>query len=104
MEKVREKPQTAEQVRLAFLACGLLFVAVEPPFSLVVLLFVLFVLARLVHTVAYATAQNHEVRARLLLHRLHRGDRDGAVGAGGGAVLRLDRRQPVAACEIAYGS
>ena len=47
----------------AFLACGLLFVTTEPPFWLAVLLFDLFVLARLAHTLAYATAQNHEVRA-----------------------------------------
>ena len=47
----------------AFLACGLLFVTTEPPFWLALLLFALFVLARLAHTLAYATAQNHEVRA-----------------------------------------
>ena len=47
----------------AFLACGLLFVTTEPPLWLAVLLFALFVLARLAHTLAYATAQNHEVRA-----------------------------------------
>ncbi len=47
----------------AFLACGLLFVTTEPPLWLAVLLFALFVLARLAHTWAYATAQNHEVRA-----------------------------------------
>ena len=47
----------------AFLACGLLFVATEPPIWLALLLFALFVLARLAHTLAYATAQNHEVRA-----------------------------------------
>lgn len=47
----------------AFLACGLLFVTAEPPVWLAVLLFALFVLARLAHTLAYATAQNHEVRA-----------------------------------------
>ena len=47
----------------AFLVCGLLFVTVEPPLWLAVLLFALFVLARLAHTLAYATAQNHEVRA-----------------------------------------
>jgi glutathione S-transferase len=47
----------------AFLACGLLFVTVEPPFWLATLLFGAFVLARLAHTVAYSTAQNHEVRA-----------------------------------------
>jgi uncharacterized MAPEG superfamily protein len=47
----------------AFLASGLLFVTVEPPFWIAALLFAMFVLARLAHTVAYATAQNHEVRA-----------------------------------------
>ena len=47
----------------AFLAIGWLFVAAEPPYWVAVLLFALFVLARLAHTVAYATAQNHEVRA-----------------------------------------
>jgi uncharacterized MAPEG superfamily protein len=47
----------------AFLAMGLLFVTVEPPFWIAALLFAMFVLARLAHTVAYATAQNHEVRA-----------------------------------------
>jgi uncharacterized MAPEG superfamily protein len=47
----------------AFLAIGLLFVAAEPPYWVAALLFALFVLARLAHTVAYATAQNHEVRA-----------------------------------------
>ncbi len=47
----------------AFLAIGLVFVTTEPPFWLAVLLFALFVLARLAHTLAYATAQNHEVRA-----------------------------------------
>jgi uncharacterized MAPEG superfamily protein len=47
----------------AFLAIGLIFLTAEPPFGLAVLLFAIFVLARLAHTVAYATAQNHEVRA-----------------------------------------
>ena len=47
----------------AFLACGLLFVTTEPPLWLAVLLFGLFVMARLAHTWAYGTAQNHEVRA-----------------------------------------
>lgn len=47
----------------AFLAIGLTFVTVEPPFGLAALLFAIFVLARLAHTFAYATAQNHEVRA-----------------------------------------
>jgi uncharacterized MAPEG superfamily protein len=47
----------------AFLAAGLLFVAVAPPYWLAALLFALFVLSRLAHTWAYATAQNHEVRA-----------------------------------------
>lgn len=47
----------------AFLAAGLLFVTVAPPHWLAVLLFAVFVLSRLAHTWAYATAQNHEVRA-----------------------------------------
>lgn len=47
----------------AFLVIGLVFVIMEPPYWLAVTLFALFVLARLAHTFAYATAQNHEVRA-----------------------------------------
>ena len=47
----------------AFLAIGLLFVTTQPPIWLAVLLFAVFVLARLAHAFAYATAQNHEVRA-----------------------------------------
>lgn len=47
----------------AFLATGLLFVTVDPPYWLAVLVFVVFVLSRLAHSWAYATAQNHEVRA-----------------------------------------
>jgi glutathione S-transferase len=51
----------------AFLAIGLLFVTARPPLWVAVLLFSLFVLARFAHTVAYATAQNHEVRATFFL-------------------------------------
>jgi uncharacterized MAPEG superfamily protein len=47
----------------AFLAAGLLFVAVAPPPWIALLLFALFVLSRLAHTWAYATARNHEIRA-----------------------------------------
>lgn len=47
----------------AFLVIGLVFVTTEPPLWLAALLFALFVLARIAHTLAYATAQNHEVRA-----------------------------------------
>ena len=47
----------------AFLAVGLLFVAVGPPLLLARILFILFVAARLAHTLAYATRQRHEVRA-----------------------------------------
>lgn len=47
----------------AFLAAGLLLVAADPPLSVAILLFTLFVISRLAHTWAYATAQNHEVRA-----------------------------------------
>jgi uncharacterized MAPEG superfamily protein len=45
----------------AFLAAGLLFVAVEPPAAITLL--ALFVIARLVHTIVYATGQRHEIRA-----------------------------------------
>jgi glutathione S-transferase len=47
----------------AFLACGLLFVATGPSFLLANILMYTFVGARLVHALAYATAQSHEVRA-----------------------------------------
>ena len=47
----------------AFFAAGLLFVTTAPPYWLAVTLFSVFVLARLAHTLSYATAQNHEVRA-----------------------------------------
>jgi glutathione S-transferase len=49
----------------AFLAAGLLFVAVAPSFPLASILMTTFVVARLVHTIAYATGQRHEVRATL---------------------------------------
>ncbi|MGD8384428.1 MAG: MAPEG family protein [Lysobacterales bacterium] len=47
----------------AFLACGLIFVAVGPPYLLTNWLMYGFVAARLLHTLAYATRQSHEVRA-----------------------------------------
>ena len=47
----------------AFLACGLLFVAAEPSAVLANVLMVVFVVARLAHTIAYSTRQRHEVRA-----------------------------------------
>ena len=49
----------------AFLACGLLFVAASPSYLLANILMYTFVGARLVHTLAYATKQTHEVRATL---------------------------------------
>jgi len=49
----------------AFLACGLLFVIAGPSYLLAAILMYGFVAARLLHTVAYATAQSHEVRATL---------------------------------------
>jgi glutathione S-transferase len=49
----------------AFLACGLIFVAAGPPYLLATVLMYTFVVARLVHTLAYATAQSHEIRATL---------------------------------------
>ena len=47
----------------AFLACGLLFVAVSPTLVLAQSLMYTFVVARLLHALAYATKQSHEVRA-----------------------------------------
>jgi glutathione S-transferase len=47
----------------AFLIIGLVFVAVGPPPWAAYLIFGLFVSARLGHAWAYATAQNHEIRA-----------------------------------------
>jgi len=49
----------------AFLACGLLFVAVGPSYLLANILMYGFVGARLSHTLAYATKQSHETRATL---------------------------------------
>jgi glutathione S-transferase len=49
----------------AFLACGLVFVIAGPSVLLANILMYGFVGARLVHTLAYATEQSHEVRATL---------------------------------------
>lgn len=49
----------------AFLACGLIFVASGPSLVLANSLLYGFVVARLGHTLAYATKQSHEVRATL---------------------------------------
>jgi len=47
----------------AFLAIGLLFVLIGPPVAAAQWLLFGFVGARLAHTIAYSTAQSHEVRA-----------------------------------------
>jgi glutathione S-transferase len=47
----------------AFLAAGLLLVAVNPPYFIAFALMVGFVTARLVHTFVYITGQRHEIRA-----------------------------------------
>jgi uncharacterized MAPEG superfamily protein len=47
----------------AFLAAGLLFVAVDPALWVAQVLMYGFVLARLAHFAAYSTKQTHEVRA-----------------------------------------
>ena len=47
----------------AFLACGLLFVIAAPSLLLANIVMYGFVGARLLHAVAYATEQSHEVRA-----------------------------------------
>lgn len=49
----------------AFLACGVIFVAATPPALLASILMYGFVVARLAHTLAYATGQRHEMRATL---------------------------------------
>jgi glutathione S-transferase len=49
----------------AFLASGLLFVAVNPSLWLAQVLMYTFVIVRLGHTLAYATGQRHEFRAIL---------------------------------------
>ena len=47
----------------AFLACGLLFVIAGPSLLLANILMYSFVGARLIHALAYATKQSHEIRA-----------------------------------------
>ncbi|MZR31962.1 MAPEG family protein [Sneathiella litorea] len=47
----------------AFLIAGLLFVAVDPNLLWAQILFYGFVVVRLLHAVAYATKQSHEMRA-----------------------------------------
>ena len=47
----------------AFLACGLIYVATGPSLLLAQILMYGFVGARLLHSIAYATKQTHEVRA-----------------------------------------
>lgn len=47
----------------AFLTIGLLFVLINPPLAAAQWLMYGFVAARLLHTIAYSTAQSHEVRA-----------------------------------------
>ena len=47
----------------AFLAIGLVFVLIGPPLAAAQWLMYGFVVARLLHTFAYSTAQRHEVRA-----------------------------------------
>ncbi len=47
----------------AFLAIGLVFVTLDPSTWLASLLFYGFVVARLLHAMAYGTKQSHEVRA-----------------------------------------
>lgn len=47
----------------AFWMAGLLLVAVAPPLWLAIVLFYGFVLARTLHTLAYATKRSHETRA-----------------------------------------
>ncbi len=47
----------------AFLACGLLYVAINPAPLMAYILFATFTATRLAHTAAYLTHQRHEIRA-----------------------------------------
>jgi uncharacterized MAPEG superfamily protein len=47
----------------AFFAAGLLFVAVDPPYLLAIVLMAAFVIARFVHTIVYITKRSHEMRS-----------------------------------------
>lgn len=47
----------------AFLACGLLYVAIAPTLMMAQIMFYGFAGMRLIHTLAYFTKQTHEVRA-----------------------------------------
>lgn len=49
----------------AFMGCGLLFVAAGPSYLLANILMYSFVGARLLHAIAYATKQSHEIRATM---------------------------------------
>lgn len=49
----------------AFLVCGLLFVMTGPSYLFANIMLAGFVIARLVHALAYATARSHEIRATL---------------------------------------
>ena len=48
----------------AFLVVGLLFVIAGPSLLLTIIVMATFVIARLAHTLVYATGQRHEVRAQ----------------------------------------
>lgn len=49
----------------AFLVCGLLFVMTDPSYLFANIMLAGFVIARLAHALAYATARSHEIRATL---------------------------------------
>src|SRR5262245_2428238 len=63
VERARRMHRNEGENTPLFLAAGLLFVAAAPPLWLAYVLLYGYIAARLAHFWAYATAQNHEVRA-----------------------------------------
>jgi glutathione S-transferase len=63
VERARRMHRNEGENTPLFLAAGLIFVAAAPPLWLAYVLLYGYIAARLAHFWAYATAQNHEVRA-----------------------------------------
>jgi len=63
VERARRMHRNEGENTPLFLAAGLLLVSAAPPLWLASVLLYGYVAARVAHTIAYLTAQNHEVRA-----------------------------------------
>ena len=63
VERARRMHRNEGENTPLFLAAGLIFVAAAPPLWLAQSLFYGYIVARLAHFWAYATAQDHEIRA-----------------------------------------